>query len=92
MTWTTVPVPVAIVGRQQPVNGIDEIEFAPRTGLDQRQPGRGVRYEKVTESVTATFAVPLNMVRDVGNQIGSRAQVKSLTVHESIIPFALIMA
>jgi hypothetical protein len=51
-----VGVPIAVVARRQPLQGLLEVVIETRTGLDDRHPGRRVRDENVAQSVAVRNA------------------------------------
>jgi hypothetical protein len=51
MTAAAVPVPVDVVAREQPVNGLLEVRLRAATSLDQGDARGCVRNKDVTESV-----------------------------------------
>ena len=60
-----VAVAVAVVTRQQPLEGVDEVGLGPRSGLHQGHPGGGVRDEDRAQPVAAARAERLDVVGQV---------------------------
>ena len=51
VTVRSVRVPVAVVARQQSLQGVDEVVVGTRAGLDDRHPGGRVRDEDIAQPV-----------------------------------------
>ncbi len=76
-----VPVPVDVVGGQQPVDRVGEVGLAARARLDQRDAGGRVRHEHVQQPVAAAGAEAGRVGGQVGDEGGAAADLQLLAVH-----------
>ena len=86
------PVPVHVLAREQPVNGILEIGLGAASGLDQCDASGCMRNKDVTQAVAAAVAELKNHLSDVGDETSSGTYLRDIRIHFPIISSNVLTA
>jgi hypothetical protein len=88
MTAAAMPMPVDVVAREQPVNGLFEVGLGAAASLDQCDARGCVRNKDVTQTVAAVATEPTDQASDIGDRTGSGTQLHDIGIHSSIMATA----
>jgi hypothetical protein len=71
MTATAMPMPVYVLARQQPLNGVLKIRLGATAGLDQCDASGCMRNKDVTQPVAAVATELKDDLRDISDNTSS---------------------
>ena len=81
----SMPVPVDVLAREQPVNGVLEIGLGAASGLDQCDASGCMRNKDMTQTVAAVAAELTDHLSDVGDETSPGAYLDDIGIHFPII-------
>src|SRR4029453_8313439 len=85
VTAAPVPVPIDVVTREQPVNGLLEVRLGAAASLDHCDARGCVRNKDMTQTVAAAATEPTDVVGDIGDEIRSGMQLHDIGIHFALL-------
>jgi hypothetical protein len=85
MTAAAMPMPIAVVPWEQPINRVLKVGLGAAAGFDQCEASRCVRNKDVTQPVAAVTTKLNDLLTDIGHETASGTQRHDFGIHSSII-------
>src|SRR4029453_6424295 len=81
VTAAAVPVPIDVLTREQPINGLLEVRLGAAASLDQGDTRGCVRNKDMTQTVAAAATEALDVVSDIGDETRPGMQLHDIGIH-----------